>query len=123
MLGIVVLNFNGLELLKKYLPNIVKHSANANIYVIDNNSNDGSQSYILNSFSSVKLIKNEKNYGYAEGYNKGLRFVNDEILCLINNDVLVLSIKVKGTGDYLPEYAGNLDIINCAAIEISKNLL
>ena len=40
----------------------------------------------------------------------------------INNDVLVLSIKVKGTGDYLPEYAGNLDIINCAAIEISKNL-
>ena len=41
----------------------------------------------------------------------------------INNDILVLSIKVKGTGDYLPEYAGNLDIINCAAIEISKNLL
>jgi len=41
----------------------------------------------------------------------------------INNDILVLSIRVKGTGDYLPEYAGNLDIINCAAIEISKNLL
>ena len=41
----------------------------------------------------------------------------------INNDILVLSIKVKGTGDYLPEYAGNLDIINCAAIEVSKNLL
>lgn len=41
----------------------------------------------------------------------------------INNDILVLSIRVKGTGDYLPEYAGNLDIINCAAIEITKNLL
>ena len=41
----------------------------------------------------------------------------------INNDILVLSIRVKGTGDYLPEYACNLDIINCAAIEISKNLL
>lgn len=40
----------------------------------------------------------------------------------INNDVLVLSIKVKGSGDYLPEYAGNLDIINCAAIEITKRL-
>jgi acetaldehyde dehydrogenase len=37
-------------------------------------------------------------------------------------EVLVLSIKVKGTGDYLPEYAGNLDIINCAAIEITKKL-
>lgn len=42
---------------------------------------------------------------------------------VINNDVLVLSIKVKGVGDYLPPYAGNLDIINCAAIEITKELL
>jgi acetaldehyde dehydrogenase (acetylating) len=41
---------------------------------------------------------------------------------VINDDVLVLSIKVKGSGDYLPEYAGNLDIINCAAIEITKHL-
>jgi acetaldehyde dehydrogenase len=42
---------------------------------------------------------------------------------VINDDVLVLSIKVRGSGDYLPEYAGNLDIINCAAIEVTKNLL
>lgn len=41
---------------------------------------------------------------------------------VINDDVLVMSIKVKGSGDYLPEYAGNLDIINCAAIEITKKL-
>ena len=40
----------------------------------------------------------------------------------ITDDVLVLSIKVKGSGDYLPEYAGNLDIINCAAIEVTKKL-
>jgi acetaldehyde dehydrogenase len=42
---------------------------------------------------------------------------------VINDDVLVLSIKVKGTGDYLPEYAGNLDIINCAAIEVTKKII
>ena len=39
---------------------------------------------------------------------------------ILNNDILVLSVKVKGAGDYLPEYAGNLDIINCAAIELTK---
>jgi acetaldehyde dehydrogenase len=38
------------------------------------------------------------------------------------NNVLVLSIRVKGTGDYLPDYAGNLDIINCAAIKITEKL-
>ena len=37
-------------------------------------------------------------------------------------EILMLSIKVKGTGDYLPEYAGNLDIINCAAIKILESL-
>jgi acetaldehyde dehydrogenase (acetylating) len=42
---------------------------------------------------------------------------------IVNNDILILSIKVKGAGDYLPEYAGNLDIINCAAIELTKQLL
>ena len=42
---------------------------------------------------------------------------------VINDDVLLLSVRVRGCGDYLPAYAGNLDIINCAAIEISKKLL
>jgi len=41
---------------------------------------------------------------------------------VINDDVLILSIRVKGVGDYLPAYAGNLDIINCAAIEVAKRL-
>ena len=41
---------------------------------------------------------------------------------VINNNVLILSVRVKGSGDYLPEYAGNLDIINCAAIEMTKKL-
>jgi acetaldehyde dehydrogenase len=41
----------------------------------------------------------------------------------ITDEILVLSIKVKGSGDYLPEYAGNLDIINCAAIELTKKLI
>lgn len=43
---------------------------------------------------------------------------------LINeNGILVTSVKVKGVGDYLPSYAGNLDIINCAAIEAIKELI
>lgn len=42
---------------------------------------------------------------------------------VINDDILILSVRVKGVGDYLPEYAGNLDIINCAAIEIAKRFI
>jgi acetaldehyde dehydrogenase (acetylating) len=39
------------------------------------------------------------------------------------NGVVVLSIRVRGSGDYLPKYAGNLDIINCAAIKITERLI
>jgi len=42
---------------------------------------------------------------------------------VINDDILVLSIKVRGSGDYLPEYAGNLDVINCAAVELTKRII
>ena len=38
------------------------------------------------------------------------------------NGIIVLSIRVKGAGDYLPAYAGNLDIINCAAIKVTEKL-
>jgi acetaldehyde dehydrogenase len=41
---------------------------------------------------------------------------------ITDNDILMLSVKVRGSGDYLPSYAGNLDIINCAAIKILENL-
>jgi acetaldehyde dehydrogenase (acetylating) len=41
---------------------------------------------------------------------------------LNDSGVVVMSIKVKGAGDYLPEYAGNLDIINCAAIKVTEKL-
>lgn len=40
-----------------------------------------------------------------------------------DNNILILSIKVKGTGDYLPSYAGNLDIINCASLKIIEKLI
>ena len=39
-----------------------------------------------------------------------------------DNGIIILTIKVKGMGDYLPKYAGNLDIINCAAIAVAEKI-
>jgi acetaldehyde dehydrogenase len=44
-------------------------------------------------------------------------------LPIMNDDIFVLNIKVKGAGDFLPEYAGNLDIINCAALKVAQKLV
>ena len=88
-IAIVILNWNGIKLLEKFLPSVVKYSENHTIYVIDNNSDDKSIDFITNNFPDVKIIKNEINYGYAKGYNKGLKHVKEEIYCLLNNDVEV----------------------------------
>ena len=88
-IGIVILNYNGEKLLKRFLPDIIKYSQKSNIYVIDNSSNDKSIDLIKNNFKKIKIIVLKKNYGYSKGYNIGLRKINDEILCLINNDVKI----------------------------------
>jgi glycosyltransferase involved in cell wall biosynthesis len=88
-LAIVILNWNGKALLKRFLPSVVNYSEEANIYVIDNNSSDDSIDYIQSNFPSVKLIRHDKNYGFSEGYNLGLKDVEEDLLCLLNNDVEV----------------------------------
>ena len=88
-IGIVVINWNGLELLKKYLKVLIQNSVHHNIYLIDNNSEDESVSYVRSNHSEVNIIKLDKNYGFAEGYNRGIQKVKEEIICIINNDVEV----------------------------------
>jgi len=89
--AIAILNWNGFKLLKQFLPSVVEHSTDADIYVIDNASSDDSVIYISSNFPSVQIIKLEDNYGYAGGYNHGLKQIKADIFCLLNNDVEVTS--------------------------------
>ncbi|MDG2500168.1 MAG: glycosyltransferase family 2 protein [Flavobacteriaceae bacterium] len=88
-IGIVIINWNGLNLLKKYLRPIIDNSLNSKVYVIDNNSSDESLLYLSENFKEVEIISLDKNYGFAEGYNLGLKKVKEEYVCIINNDILV----------------------------------
>jgi hypothetical protein len=83
------LNWNGLELLKKFLPSVVEHSKEAKIYIVDNASTDESITYVRHNFTEVKCIINSSNKGFAGGYNEGLKYVEEDIYILLNNDVEV----------------------------------
>jgi len=89
-IAIVILNWNGSELLKRFLPSVLKNSAQARIYVIDNGSTDNSVETLHSDFKDVQVIALDKNYGFAGGYNEGLKSVNESILCLLNSDVRVV---------------------------------
>ena len=88
-IGIVILNYNGVDLLKKFLPSVINNSEKHQIYVIDNNSNDNSVDFVEKNFKEIIIIRNEENYGFAKGYNEGLKQINEEVVCLLNNDVEV----------------------------------
>jgi GT2 family glycosyltransferase len=88
-LAIVILNWNGKSWLEKFLPSVISHSKNAEIYVIDNFSTDDSISFIKAQFPTVKIVQNNKNYGFAGGYNEGLQSIDAEFYCLLNSDVEV----------------------------------
>lgn len=88
-IAVVILNWNGKELLKQFLPSVVEHSPEATIYVADNASTDDSIAFLKQNFSEVKIIKNDVNGGFAKGYNDALQHVEEEILVLLNSDVEV----------------------------------
>ena len=88
-IAIVILNWNGEILLERYLPSVIKHSADADIYVADNASTDGSIAFLKEKYPSVKIIQNQENGGFAKGYNDALAYVETDIFCLLNSDVEV----------------------------------
>jgi GT2 family glycosyltransferase len=88
-LAVAILNWNGRNWLEKFLPGVVQFSRNADIYVIDNLSTDDSIDFLQKNFPTVRIIKNDKNYGFAGGYNEGLRSIKNEYYCLLNSDVEV----------------------------------
>lgn len=89
-LAIVILNWNGAKMLKTYLPSVLQYSKDeAVVYVADNASTDNSIALLKEQFPEVKLIILEKNWGFAEGYNKALAQVDAEYYLLLNSDIEV----------------------------------
>ena len=88
--AIAILNWNGKHFLKTLLPALLNLTYfNYTIYIIDNNSSDDSVAFINASFPSVKIILLDDNYGFALGYNKGLRGLKEEYFLMMNSDVEV----------------------------------
>lgn len=88
-IAVVILNWNGKELLQKFLPSVIEHSQEATIYVADNASSDDSVAFIKENYPKISIIQNTKNGGYAKGYNDALKYLDEDIFCLLNSDIEV----------------------------------
>ena len=88
-LAIVILNWNGIDLLREFLPSVIRFSEGHQIYVVDNASTDGSVRFIEEKYPDLSIIRHEKNLGYAGGYNMAISSIQEDLLCLLNSDVEV----------------------------------
>jgi GT2 family glycosyltransferase/glycosyltransferase involved in cell wall biosynthesis len=90
--SVVIPNWNGRDLLEKYLPSVIAAlAANAanEIIVVDNGSSDGSAEFVGRNFPGVKVIALERNLGFGGGSNAGVREAKNDIVVLLNSDMQV----------------------------------
>ena len=87
--AVIILNWNGEKLLRKYLPSVVANTNReiAEIIVADNGSTDGSLALLADEFPGVTVIEFDSNHGFAEGYNLAIASVPNEYVVLLNSDV------------------------------------
>jgi GT2 family glycosyltransferase/glycosyltransferase involved in cell wall biosynthesis len=90
--SIVIPNWNGRDLLARYLPSVIEavrgNPANE-VIVVDNGSEDGSAAFVRERFPSVRLIALERNLGFGGGSNAGFRAAKNDIVLLLNSDMRV----------------------------------
>lgn len=85
---IVILNWNGLHHLQRFLPSVVSAAEGvAGVVVADNGSTDESINWVRSVYPLVEIIRLDRNYGFAEGYNRALQQVEADYYILLNSDV------------------------------------
>lgn len=90
-LGVIILNWNGEKLLQEFLPSVAAYTKGPEVEVIvaDNGSQDGSVKWIQSNYPEIRIIKLDKNYGYAQGYNLAISETRYPYTILLNSDVEV----------------------------------
>jgi GT2 family glycosyltransferase len=90
--SIVIPNWNGRDLLAKYLPSVIASIENhpdSEIIVVDNGSTDGSAAFVAEAFPEVRVLPLTENLGFGGGSNAGFRAAHNDIVVLLNSDMRV----------------------------------
>lgn len=99
--AVIILNWNGARMMQQFLPSVVNNTPDAEIVVADNGSTDDSLQVLKDEFPSVRTVVLDKNYGFAEGYNRAIAAVECDYVVLLNSDVEVPESWLKPLVEYM----------------------
>ena len=100
--------FGNIEILEKFLPNLLLYSSGSKVFIADNASTDDSISFVKMHYPQFNIIVNETNGGFSKGYNQALKEINAEYYILLNSDVDV-------TNEWIPPIIKLMDSDNSVA--------
>lgn len=88
--AVVILNWNGKHMMERFLPSVVANTTgNAEVVIADNGSTDDSIEFLKANYPTLRIVQLDKNYGFAEGYNRALAQIEADCYVLLNDDVEV----------------------------------
>lgn len=88
--SVIVLSWNGMDYLQDCLDALLAQDfADLELIVVDNASTDGSADFVASHYPDVRLLRNERNLGFAAGNNRGLRAATGDVVVLLNQDTVV----------------------------------
>ena len=87
--AVIILNYNGVHFLEKFLPSVTQYSTGHRVIVADNASTDSSLAFLSEHYPEVEIIVLPQNYGFAKGYDEALKHINNPYSILLNSDVEV----------------------------------
>ncbi len=122
-LSIVIVNFNVKEFLEQALVSVQRalRGIDAEVFVIDNASSDGSAEMVRERFPWVRLIRNKKNVGFATASNQGIRAATGEVVLLLNPDTVVQEDTFRKTLDYLRRHE-DVGMVGCRVLNPDGSL-
>ncbi len=112
LVSVIILNWNGMEMLRRFLPAITSTTPLdlARVIVADNGSTDDSLKVLAEEFPEVEVLRLDRNYGYAEGYNRAIALIDTPYAVLLNSDVATTEGWLQPLVDFME---ANSDVAAC----------
>ncbi len=117
-LSIIIVNYNTRDLLRQCLETL---SLEAEIIVVDNASTDGSPEMVEKEFTGVKLIRNQKNVGFAQANNQAFRQARGQNILFLNPDTIVLGQAPLKMVEWLKQHP-KAGILGCQILDEDKKV-
>ncbi len=121
-ISVIIVNYNTKLLTDKAITSILQQTYDVTyeIIVVDNNSNDGSVSYLKSKFPDVTIIPSEENLGFGKANNLGLKISKGRYILYLNSDTFFVNNALAYFCSFMDNSSDKIGV--CGCVMLSRDL-